>query len=526
MYASTNANFEASIVARLAALERDFEQVKIVATQQTTPAQPPADAPARLPADAPTRPRANATPSTRAANSASRQIDDLLDRLKAAEERMATLERRDDDTVSDSEARLFSDEFQDQLSELVEAHEGKKKSSRPTVSVFGRMHLETLGFPHASPGVDNFENPLNGADVQDRIQFRRIRIGAQGTILQTGVYRVEFDFGNPSRSTFRDNYVGFTELPIFQTLLIGNQKRPLGLDSWHSNQHVVFFERPLAVNAFNPNYRRLGIESYGHSEERNINWQFGVFELPDVKGIGHDLGDPLHFSFNGRIAGTPWYDENSDGRGYLHLGISNMYASTLPTPDPAGDNGDLARFTVRPELQTTSSWLDTGTILGATSFNTTGLEAALNIGSLQFQGEYLTTVVQRQTAANLNFQGGYVQAAYFLTGEHEAWDRNAGRLARPRPLENFFLVRTQDGGVGGGWGAWQVAARWSYLSLSDHDIHGGRQQNVTLGLNWYWTPHSKLMFNLVSGEIQDRAPVNGFTNGTFTGLGARVLVDF
>jgi phosphate-selective porin OprO/OprP len=280
------------------------------------------------------------------------------------------------------------------------------------------------------------------------------------------------------------------------------------------------------VNAFNPNYRRIGIESYGHSDDDSLNWQIGAFELQDVKGIGQDVGDPLHFSFNTRVSGTPWYDEGSGGRGYLHLGISNMYASTAPGPSVSGNNGDLASFSVRPELQTTSSWLDTGTILGATHFNVTGLESVLNLGSLQLQGEYLTTVVNRPADADLNFHGGYVQAAYFLTGEHESWDRETGRLARPKPFENFFLVRTQDGRIGYGWGAWQVAARWSYLSLSDKDIRGGREENVTLGLNWYWTAYSKVMFNLVEGRIHDRAPVNGYSGGSFTGLGVRVLMDF
>lgn len=83
-----------------------------------------------------------------------------------------------------------------------------------------------------------------------------------------------------------------------------------------------------------------------------------------------------------------------------------------------------------------------------------------------------------------------------------------------------------DKGIGHGWGAWQVAARWSNLSLSDKDIQGGRQENTTLGLNWYWTPYSKVVFNAVHGRIRDRAPVSGFTGGHFTGYGVRMLMDF
>lgn len=425
--------------------------------------------------------------------------------------------------VTDDAQAEFTKEFKDQIDELWKVHQDKKNSKRPSVTVFGRMHLEALSFPRQTPGIGSFENPASGANAEDRVQFRRIRIGAQGKIPQNGIYRVEFDLGNPSRATFRDTYVGFEDLPLLQTLLIGNQKRPIGLDAWSSNQHVIFFERPLAVNAFNPNYRRIGIESYGHSEDESANWQLGVFELQDIKGIGRDIGDPVHFSLNTRLSGTPWYDEASGGRGYMHLGISNMYATTASAPAPSGNNGDLAEFSVRPELQTTSSWIETGTILGATDFNVTGLESVVNLGSLQLQGEYLTTAVDRQMNSNLHFQGGYVQAAYFLTGEYEPWDRQTGRLERPKPLNNFLRTRSC---TPTGWGAWQIAARWSYLSLSDKDIRGGRQDDITLGLNWYWTPHSKLMFNLVDGSIVDRAPINGFSSGRYTGVGARLLMDF
>ena len=487
-------------------------------------------------------------------NSHDFEIEDLLRRLQVAEQRLSELEGgyrntsifSESDLASDpsifsdraqSNAAISSDDdlasdpsvFDDRKlkSNDLKASLGvNKASTRPTVSVFGRVHLEALNFARDSPGIGYFENPITGADPENRIQFRRIRLGAQGTLLNNGIYRLEFDLGNPSRFNYRDVYVGFEHLPFFQTLLIGNQKRPLGLDTWNSNQHVLFLERPLALNAFNPNFRRIGIQSYGHSENDRWNWQYGLFELQDIKEFGHYLGDSTQFSYNARFTGTPWYDEVSGGRGYLHLGVSNMVATTDPNANPLSTDVNQSRFSVRPELQTSSSWLDTGTIAGVKDFNVTGLESVLNVGSLQVTGEYMTTVVDRQNNSNLNFQGGYVQAAYFLTGEHEAWDREAGRLLRPKPLEKFFLVRKGNGDIGRGWGAWQVAARWSTLSLNDKDIHGGCEDNWTLGLNWYWTPYSKVVFNMVDGHIRDRAPVGGFTDGHFTAFGTRLMIDF
>ena len=130
------------------------------------------------------------------------------------------------------------------------------------------------------------------------------------------------------------------------------------------------------------------------------------------------------------------------------------------------------------------------------------------------------------TGPDLNFEGGYFYVSYFLTGEHVAYERTTGMLARTRPYENFFLVDRCCGGTGHGWGAWQVALRYSHLNLTDKDIRGGEGENVTFALNWLWTSHSKLQFDATYGDIRDHEPVGGFTSGHFTGFGTRFAVDF
>ena len=75
-------------------------------------------------------------------------------------------------------------------------------------------------------------------------------------------------------------------------------------------------------------------------------------------------------------------------------------------------------------------------------------------------------------------------------------------------------------------GAWQVALRYSYLDLTDNDIAGGVENNLTAGLVWYLNPNSSLQFNAVYGDIRDRSPVGGFSGGHFTALGMRLRVDF
>jgi phosphate-selective porin OprO/OprP len=159
------------------------------------------------------------------------------------------------------------------------------------------------------------------------------------------------------------------------------------------------------------------------------------------------------------------------------------------------------------------------------------LESILNVGPLQVVGEYQTSWVQRDdvtrdTGPDVYFHGGYVYIAYMLTGEHVPYKRTSGTIDRVRPFENFFLVDTCHDGCAAGWGAWQVALRYSYLDLTDNDIFGGVEHNTTLGLVWYLNAYSSLQFNAVYGDIEDRYDVGGYTNGHFTALGSRLRVNF
>ena len=45
------------------------------------------------------------------------------------------------------------------------------------------------------------------------------------------------------------------------------------------------------------------------------------------------------------------------------------------------------------------------------------------------------------------------------------------------------------------WGAWEVAARLSYLDLVDGSVNGGRMAIGMLGLNWYWNRYLRWQFN-------------------------------
>ena len=403
----------------------------------------------------------------------------------------------------------------------------KKKADdakKPTMKIAGRIHLDYWGFPDTSPGANAFETGNPAVDPVDRFAFRRVRIGVAGDIPDNMLYKIEMEFATPESPAFKDVFIGWKELPVLRTLLIGNQKRPYGLDHLNSSRYNVFMERPFIVEAFNQDARRLGIASYGLSEDEAWNWRFGVYNMEDMQSTGAVLGDHYQPELAGRLANTVWYDEASDGRGYAHWAVSGTWADTN-LASPAGNS--TRTFRTRPEARTSNRWLNTQAIPGLEEYSLLGLEGLVNLGPLQVCGEWMQNWCERQNGLeDLQFHGGYVYVSYFLTGEHLPWDRESGTLGRVKPLENFFLVNTCDSCVRGGWGAWQVAARVSRGDLSDDGVLGGIGNSFTLGMNWHWNPNARVQFNYIYGKVDDHFPVAGQTDGIYNIFGVRWMIDY
>ncbi|WP_372718029.1 porin, partial [Novipirellula sp.] len=173
------------------------------------------------------------------------------------------------------------EKYQDKL-----ADESAEKKKKPTMKISGRVHLDNWNFLESDAGTNFLEtgDPLD--DPEDRWDFRRLRIELSGDIPNNMLYRLQVDFNNPSEPELKDGYIGWKNLPGNHTLLLGNQKRPIGLDHLNSSRHNVFAERPLAVETFNEDARRLGAAMYGYSDDEMFNWRYGVFLLENIATDG------------------------------------------------------------------------------------------------------------------------------------------------------------------------------------------------------------------------------------------------
>ena len=199
----------------------------------------------------------------------------------------------------------------------------------------------------------------------------------------------------------------------------------------------------------------------------------------------------------------------------FHLGLSGYYRSHLKS----GDVPDAVRLNDKPNIRIDGGNIaDSGVITGVKSLTYAGAEAAGVLGPLTVAGEAGRLWLDRPELGNRHFTGYYGYAAYMLTGETRGF--NGGNFDRIRPFHELG----KDG-----LGAFEVALRYDHLDLSYTPVlknAGNKASSITAGLNWYFNPYAKLMFNWVHfwGHNTPLDPVGNQTKGdAFAG---RLHLDF
>ena len=129
-------------------------------------------------------------------------------------------------------------------------------------------------------------------------------------------------------------------------------------------------------------------------------------------------------------------------------------------------------------------------------------------GPASLQGEYIHADVDRETGGDLAFNGYYIYGSYFLTSDLRNYKADKGVFDIIQPAQTFRLH-------GDGWGAWELATRYSVLDLNDADINGGEERNFSLGLNWYPNSFVRLMANYIhvldiDGGVHDNEDLDLF----------------
>lgn len=376
-----------------------------------------------------------------------------------------------------------------------------------TFKMGGQLVIDTLWFDQDANSMAQV------GDVQDTADFRRARLYATGEYGEIFSYAVGMDFaqgsGDNGRPTFLDNYLAISQLPYLGTLRIGHFFEPFTLERSGSNRNTAFMERSL-VDAFAPS-RNLGAMFYNQNEAQDWWWAVGGFHGAS-DNFGDFSGDQEGMAFDVRVVHLPYYDEPSGGRYYLHLGAGYSYRD-------AADG--VVTYRSRPEAfgsedpvnPATPFFVDTGSI-AADHSQLAGLEFLWVNGPLIVESEVVVAPVHLDNGNTANFWGAYAFVGYFLTGEHQPYNRKMAITDRVHPFENFFRIRNPDGTISTGRGAWQVAARLSHIDLDDAGVQGGRLTDMTVGLNWFLSPYHRFKFNYIlanldSGGLQSQTSIFG-----------------
>jgi phosphate-selective porin OprO/OprP len=353
--------------------------------------------------------------------------------------------------------------------------------------------------------------------LQDGTNFRRGRVSGFGTIWETFEWAAEWEFAGSTDVVWDDLWFGVTGMPVIGSARMGHIKVPMGFESNMSSRYLTFLERGLIFEAFFEEYDP-GILVFNNLFDQRMVWEAAFHRIdPEGEGIDYGTGD---YAGTARVTALPVWQHQ--GRCWAHLGASAQYRSG-EFDSVSGER--LQRYRTRPTFRNRQA-----SYPRFVDANIVGLEAAATYGPLSIQAEYAHTYVNdaRQPVGgafqgDLHFQGYYVFVSYFLTGEHRPYDKRLGRVDRVIPLENFFWVRDEEGGRHLALGAWEICARYDYIDLSDNGVRGGTLHDWTFGLNWYWNPNMRIMFNYIIADRNVDEPGNGDAVRIF---GLRFHYDF
>jgi len=428
-----------------------------------------------------------------------------------------------------------------------------------SIALLARLNFDGGDYLKVSPdgGAKGAGPGSPGHPLDSGVDARRARLGIGGTFMGDWAYRLIYDFGNSADSVTTGvsgavtsgvenayiTYNGFNKAanPVPVAADLGYLDIPWTLDEATSSNDIMFLERSssqvIATQFGGGDFRSgLGLRS------NNKRYWAGVYVTGPQSGAPHTGANGENFSSLARASAQLLQTDSAS----LHLGVnvgrlfnsrlnsSSIGASSIST---TGSNSALS-LSDRPELRIDPTViLNTGSI-PAHAGTVLGTEGAASYGGLFLQGEYFHYSLDQSphgvnpgdgavdlASPTLNFQGGYVEGSYSLGGRRR-YIPETGAYSGVVPEHPFSLS-------GAGWGALELAARFSTVDLNDKvspgraphltgGIDGGDQIGYDLGLNWYPNANMRFMLDFIHTDVDKL--FKSTTNGTApnTPVGAHI----
>lgn len=339
-------------------------------------------------------------------------------------------------------------------------------------------------------GAAYFENKNA---MSNGVTFRRLTFALKSMIASDWEAELDLDFAEQvstkSQIELRDAWLKYTVPNMNLSIQAGNFKEPFGMERLNSSRLLTFLERSAISNAL-PLGRRLGMSVRYWTD----------FAQVTAAVMGHESGTRVDkgqldegFSTNLRISGAPINEHGHN----LHLGLAGAYK----TPDVVSD---LATNTIEISARTETyisnpKLLHSGDIADVNYYNRYGGELMYINGPFYFQSEYMGAMIHRWYGKpTVDLKGLYATASWMLTGETRFYYVDEGEVGPIDAPNNT-------------WGALELAARYSITDLNDLEagIHGGKSNQLMLGVNYYPNLNFKFQVNYSMVDVDEYATRKG-----------------
>jgi phosphate-selective porin OprO and OprP len=361
----------------------------------------------------------------------------------------------------------------------------------------------------------------------DTFLLRRVRPIFEGAVWKNYEYRLMFDFASGITSGTGNN--GFLQEAYFNVhywdevqLQLGKMKEPVGLERLQSGANLLFIERGLPTQLV-PN-RDVGVQLHGKLWGNTLAYQVGYFNGTEDGGSGDIETADDGKDVAARLFAQPFDRTEIEPLKKFGVGLAVTHGS---------HEGALRNYTTSGQ-QTWFRWrtgagtsVATANVLADGDTDRFAPQAYYYWGPFGVFGEYVISshdVIRRtgaKTSDSFDNRAWQIAGSYFLTGE-----------------ENSFLAVTPKRPFtlgGGGWGAWEIAARVGQLDV-DHDVFrdsdntGGPDFATTasarkvrewgVGLNWHLNRNVKASVNYINTDFKG----GGKTKGEVTAQDEEVIL--
>ncbi|MEH3103613.1 MAG: porin [Sphingomonas phyllosphaerae] len=348
-----------------------------------------------------------------------------------------------------------------------------------------------------------FGSKYNGRNITTT-GMRALRLGLEGGVGTHFFYQFESDFSE-NEVDIVTAFIGWRNRirpGLDYDVRAGHLFNDRGFEGSTGSDSTPFMERTVVSTAIIP---QRGF--YGVGIMPRVFWKSGHASLT-LTGDRID-GNQATNDSRTMLARAHWNPIKSE-RSVLHVGLwgfDEALSSAATT---------LTRNTVIGGRFNGALRVSTGALLGGRSTTGYGAELGGYIGPVWLMGEAGERRA-RLDAGRPDFvsKAWSVSGGWFLTGDLPPYNPRLGSFGQPRVLKPIFE---------GGPGAIELTARYENLDYTSL-LTGGRGWAATVGANWYLNSFTRLQFNWVHWDTDNRA-------GAFVGddsgetIGTRIAVTF